>query len=218
MHEVVLDGGVQAQNHRGGVTAGVGDKLGPRDFSGVQFGQAVHCLVQQISAHVLAFVPCSIGFWIAQTKIRREVNNLHSGAQQHFSHIHGCACGHGKKDHIALAGGFLRVKYADDHIRAGQVVQKRIEIPQPFAGFCPRTGHGKPHGRMAHEKPRQLHARVAGNAHQTHIDCLHAADPLETMVNGSDGAAPRRRQIAAVCAAPQCLKLFLTDRRSPGRT
>ena len=179
VHQIIFDGGVQPQNDRGGVAAGVGDQLGLGDFSGVQFGQAVNGLVQQVAANVFALVPCGIGFGIAQAKICRKVNNLHTFAQQQFGHVHGSASGHSKKNHIAQAGGFLGVKNADHHIRAGHVVQKRIKIAQPLARFSPRTGHGKAHGRVAYEKPRQFHARIAGNTHQTHIDCLHAADPLK---------------------------------------
>ncbi len=110
-------------------------------------------------------------------EIRRKVHYLDPGVQQRAGHVHGRTGGHCQKDQIAVPGGFPGLENADDHIRARHVLQKRIKLAQAFARLGSGAGHAQAHGGVSGQQPRQFHARIAGNAHQAHIDRIHAACP-----------------------------------------
>ena len=112
-------------------------------------------------------------------EVSRKIHHLDPGLQQGSGHIHGRARGNGQEDQIAMLGRFPGLENADDHVRARHMFQEGIKFAQAFARLGPGTGHGQAHGGMPGQQPRQFHARIAGNAHKPHIDCLHAACPLQ---------------------------------------
>ena len=168
----MLEGGVQAQDGRRGIAAGVGHQAGLGGLGGVELGQAVDGLGQQLAAGV-GHIPVFIDIDVTQAEVGGKVDDTGPGLQQFAGHLHGLAVGHGQEDQVAAAGGFLGIEDADDHVRTGQTFEEGIELAQAQAGFGTGTGHLQFHAGVAGQQPGQFHAGVPGDAHKTHFEYLH---------------------------------------------
>ena len=157
---------------------------------------------------------------VFQTKVGRQVDDPDAGVDELPRLRHGNAMRSREKNHVAGSqirfGRIAEAKFSDGAL-ATQAWEHGIDRG---ARFRARSDDADVRVRMHREQPQQLHAGVAGAAHDAHVDsgCLHWMDSSTAAPPYDDGigAKGRGQNAKAASRRPWSAKLSASRTVSGG--
>ncbi len=158
----------EAELHRGRIAPGVADDARLPDFFAMEFGQAVHRFLEEIGTRVLQLVPLLEHRDVADAEVRREVDDLHAGADELARLRHGHAVGRCEEHDVARLE--VRGVGRGEHELVVLAAQAREHVDHARAGFAARRDGAHVGVRVRREDPEKLDTRVAGAADDADLD------------------------------------------------
>ncbi|MCY1546217.1 hypothetical protein D9M68_822060 [compost metagenome] len=157
----------QAQQHRGGIAAGVADHTSLGDGFAVQFHQAILGFGQDVRAGMGNLVPAFKGGDVLQTEVRSQVDDAGARGDQFLGLGHGHPMGRCEEHHVAVRQrGLFRRGKGELHAAA----QVRIHVGDRQSVFLAGRDGGQFHIGMLRQQAQQFNAGVAGAADDADLD------------------------------------------------